>query len=99
MTGQSNAGFRDPSNSLFSRLQQPTAEQARRQALMQNIAAQMTGQGAQNVGQGAGQLMAGLAQGLSRGQQPFPTAPGNARPSLMTGLANFFTGRQNGGLY
>lgn len=66
----------------------------------QEIASMILGQGpAQNVGQGFGQLAAGMSLGLNKRKSPFPAAPGGAQPSLMTGLANFFTGGRNGGLY
>jgi hypothetical protein len=73
-----------------------------REQMAQQLAQSMIGQPAQNTAQGVGQLVAGIGLGLSnykkKGQQ-FPTAPGGAAPSFGTSLANFFTGRQNGGLY
>lgn len=75
---------------------------ARRQQIAAQLAQQIMGQPAQNVPQGASQLAAGLGMGLANWQkkgEAFPTAPGGADPSLMTGLANFFSGRKNGGLF
>ena len=66
----------------------------------QEIARMIMGQGpAQNVGQGFGQLATGISLGMGKRKSPFPTAPGGAQPSIMTGLRNFFTGGHNGGLY
>lgn len=74
----------------------------RRQQMAAQLAQQIMGQPAQNVPQGAGQLAAGLGMGLANWQTKdaaFPTAPGGTDPSMMTGLANFFSGRKNGGLF
>ena len=67
----------------------------------QQFAQQMMGQPAQNAVQGYGQLATGIGMGLANYQkqgEQFPAAPGGGDPSLMTGLANFLTGRNNGGL-
>lgn len=86
---------------------QPTGSQAMfgkmlpNQKTAQQLAQQMLAQPAQNVSQGVGQMAAGLGLGLAKFTQQnsaFPPAPGGAKPSLATGLANFFTGRNNGGL-
>lgn len=86
----------------YAGMAQPSEEQ-RRQQMMQQFAQQIVGQPTQNVAQGVGQMIAGAGLGLSKFNQQqsaaFPQAPGGAKPSIMTGLANFFTGRNNGGLY
>jgi hypothetical protein len=70
----------------------------------QAIIAMMTGQGAPSpttMGQGAMQGASSIAGGLAlrnHNRGPFPDAPGEARPSFMQGLMNFF-GRGGGGLY
>lgn len=71
------------------------------QKTAQQLAQQMIAQPAQNIAQGIGQMAAGAGLGLAKFNQQasaFPAAPGGATPSLATGLANFFTGRNNGGL-
>ncbi|QGJ73817.1 hypothetical protein [Sinorhizobium meliloti] len=71
-----------------------------REQLAQRLQAQIMGQPLpQSLGGGMGMLGAGLAAGFAKRNAAFPTAPGGAQPSLMTGLANFFTGGRNGGLY
>ncbi|EUB95878.1 hypothetical protein PMI07_002366 [Rhizobium sp. CF080] len=82
--------------------QDPTDPTVRRQHMAAQLAQQIMGQPAQNVPQGASQLAAGIGMGLANWQKKdasFPTAPGGADPSLMTGLANFLSGRKNGGLF
>jgi hypothetical protein len=79
----------------------PTADD-RREKLRRAFAAQIMGQQPQNVTQGLGQLMAGIGMGIgnyNRQGQAFPTAPAGGAPSFGTTLGNFFTGRNNGGLY
>ena len=73
--------------------QQPDANKKRQQ-----IAEMIMGQPAQNMGEGLGQLMAGLSLRYDRQNSAFPPAPGGASPSFMTGLKNFFTMNNNGGL-
>ncbi|MCM5689499.1 hypothetical protein [Sinorhizobium meliloti] len=71
-----------------------------REQLAQRLQAQIMGQAIpQTIGGGMGMLGAGLAAGFAKRDAAFPTAPGGAQPSMMTGLANFFTGGRNGGLY
>ncbi|MDE4621742.1 hypothetical protein GOD03_11760 [Sinorhizobium medicae] len=71
-----------------------------REQLAQRLQAQIMGQPLpQSLGGGMGMLGAGLAAGFAKRNAAFPTAPGGAQPSMMTGLANFFTGGRNGGLY
>lgn len=74
----------------------------RRQQMAQKFAQQLIGQPTQGVAHGIGQLIAGAGLGLAKyrdeGQQ-FPAAPGGAQPSFASALGNFFTGRNNGGLY
>ncbi|KKA13720.1 hypothetical protein VP03_12320 [Sinorhizobium meliloti] len=71
-----------------------------REELAKRLQAQIMGQALpQTIGGGMGMLGAGLAAGFAKQNAAFPTAPGAAKPSLMTGLANFFTGGRNGGLY
>lgn len=66
----------------------------------QQMAQQVMGQPAQNVTQGVSQLATGIGMGLrDYMNKGFPQAPGGAQPSMMTGLANLFTGNRNGGLY
>ncbi|WP_234837709.1 hypothetical protein [Sinorhizobium meliloti] len=100
-------------------------DEARRQAIMREQAARLSGYGGyqgatgnsrdqlaeklraqilgqpmpQTIGGGMGMLGAGIASGITNRNAAFPTAPGGAKPSMMTGLANFFTGGRNGGLY
>ncbi|MDW9814926.1 hypothetical protein GOB25_07565 [Sinorhizobium meliloti] len=70
-----------------------------REELAKRLQAQIMGQQLpQSIGGGMGMLGAGLAAGLAKRNAAFPTAPGGAQPSMMTGLANFFTGNRNGGL-
>ncbi|ASP84170.1 hypothetical protein CN221_11100 [Sinorhizobium meliloti] len=70
-----------------------------REQLAQRLQAQIMGQPLpQSLGGGMGMLGAGLAAGFAKRNAAFPTAPGGAQPSMMTGLANFFTGGRNGGL-
>ncbi len=70
-----------------------------REQLAQRLQAQIMGQPLpQSLGGGMGMLGAGLAAGFAKRDAAFPTAPGGAQPSMMTGLANFFTGGRNGGL-
>ncbi|PDT82936.1 hypothetical protein [Sinorhizobium sp. BJ1] len=74
--------------------------QATREELAKRLQAQIMGQPLpQTIGGGAGMLGAGLAAGFAKRNAAFPTAPGAVQPSMMTGLANFFTGGRNGGLY
>lgn len=86
---------------LYGHIAQPNADQ-RRQQYAQQFAERMIGQPAQTAAQGYGQLAAGIGMGLAkyqeRGEQ-FPEAPGGAKPSFMNNLANFFTNRNNGGLF
>lgn len=71
-----------------------------REQLAARLRAQILGQPMpQTVGGGMGMLGAGLAAGFAKRNAAFPTAPGGAQASMMTGLANFFTGNRNGGLY
>lgn len=71
-----------------------------REELAKRLQAQIMGQALpQTIGGGMGMLGAGLAANFAKQSAAFPTAPGAAKPSLMTGLANFFTGGRNGGLY
>jgi hypothetical protein len=71
-----------------------------REELAKRLQAQIMGQPLpQTIGGGMGMFGAGLAAGLAKRKPAFPTAPGGAQPSVMTGLANFFTGGRNGGLY
>ncbi|MGZ2477983.1 hypothetical protein [Sinorhizobium medicae] len=71
-----------------------------REQLAQRLQTQIMGQALpQTIGGGMGMLGAGLAANFAKQNAAFPTAPGAAKPSLMTGLANFFTGGRNGGLY
>jgi len=71
-----------------------------REELAKRLLAQIMGQALpQTIGGGMGMLGAGLAANFAKQNAAFPTAPGAAKPSLMTGLANFFTGGRNGGLY
>lgn len=86
----------------YASMAQPTQDQ-RRQQMVQQFANQIMAQPAQTAAVGAGQLATGIGMGLmnynQKQNEAFPQAPGGAKPSLMTGLANFFTGRNNGGLY
>ncbi|MEH3109032.1 MAG: hypothetical protein PGN22_02875 [Agrobacterium cavarae] len=71
------------------------------QKTAQQLAQQMLAQPAQNVAHGIGQMAAGAGLGLAKFNQQgsaFPSAPGGATSNFATGLANFFTGRNNGGL-
>lgn len=71
-----------------------------REELAKRLQAQIMGQALpQTIGGGMGMLVAGLAANFAKQNAAFPIAPGAAKPSLMTGLANFFTGARNGGLY
>ncbi|MEY9782268.1 hypothetical protein [Sinorhizobium fredii] len=71
-----------------------------REELAKRLQAQIMGQPLpQSLGGGMGMLGAGLAAGFAKRNAGFPTAPGGAQPSMMTGLANFFSGGKNGGLY
>jgi uncharacterized Ntn-hydrolase superfamily protein len=92
----------DPfSHYAYMAAQQQTPEQRQKQAA-DGLAQRIMAQPAQNVGQGVGQLAAGLGMGLrdfmSQGQH-FPIAPGGVKPSIGAQIGNFFTGRQNGGLF
>ncbi len=81
---------------------QPGQNSDDRSDLARRFAMSMLGHPAQNANEGWGQLAAGIGLGLSKYQEQgkaFPAAPGGGQPSFMTGLANFFTGRNNGGLY
>ncbi|PDT47442.1 hypothetical protein CO661_11915 [Sinorhizobium fredii] len=79
---------------------QGTSAMPTREEMAKRLQAQIMGQPLpQSIGGGAGMLGAGLAAGFAKRNAAFPTAPGGAQPSLMTGLANFFTGGRNGGLY
>lgn len=81
--------------------QQRPPQQGGTQQMAQQFAQQMMGQPAQNAVQGYGQLATGIGMGLANYQkqgEQFPVAPGGGDPSLMTGLANFFSARNNGGL-
>lgn len=74
----------------------------RRQQLAQQFQQQLLGQTPTTAAGGFAQLAAGIGMGLNRYQQQgqqFPTAPGGGAPSFATTLGNFFTGRNNGGLY
>ncbi|VTZ61768.1 hypothetical protein [Sinorhizobium medicae] len=71
-----------------------------REEVAKRLQAQIMGQALpKTIGGGMGMLGAGLAANFAKQNAAFPTAPGAAQPSLMTGLANFFTGGRNGGLY
>ena len=79
---------------------------ARRQELEQMFKQRLLGQAPAQMPTtalgGVAQLAAGIGMGLHNFQQQgkqFPDAPGGASPSFGTSLANFFTGRNNGGLY
>lgn len=98
-TQQQNAGGFERYGYMNQGQTDPTV---RRQQMAAQLAQQIMGQPAQNVPQGASQLAAGLGVGLANWQKKadaFPTAPGGADPSMLTGLANFFSGRKNGGLF
>lgn len=75
----------------------------RRQLVAQQLQQQIMGQPTPTTALGGvAQLAAGLGRGLynySQQGQQFPTAPGGGAPSFATTLGNFFTGRNNGGLY
>lgn len=76
-----------------------TPEQAalrKRQAVAQALMPQSM---PQNVGQGINALGQAIALRAQRQNEQFPTAPGGAKPSLMTTMANLFSGGNNGGLY
>ncbi|MCA1403695.1 hypothetical protein I6F26_03645 [Ensifer sp. IC3342] len=71
-----------------------------REELAKRLQAQIMGQPLpQTIGGGMGMLGAGMAANLANRNAAFPTAPGSAQPSMTTGLANFFSGNRNGGLY
>ncbi|MDK1377092.1 MULTISPECIES: hypothetical protein [unclassified Sinorhizobium] len=71
-----------------------------REELAKRLQAQIMGQPLpQTIGGGMGMLGAGLAANLAKRNAAFPTTPGGGQPSMMTGLANFFSGSRNGGLY
>ncbi len=89
------AGFLIPANGT-------SGKPADRNQLAQQFAMSMLGHPAQNAAEGWGQMAAGIGLGLSKFRdqnKAFPAAPGGGQPSFMTGLANFFTGRHNGGLF
>ncbi|QRY69170.1 hypothetical protein JVX98_13195 [Ensifer sp. PDNC004] len=71
-----------------------------REQLAARLRSQILGQPLpQTIGGGAGMLGAGIAAGLANRNATFPTAPGGAKPSFATGLANFFSANRNGGLF
>ncbi len=86
----------------YSGMQQQDDAETRRKQMVAQIQQQIMAQPAQFVAQGVGQLATGVGMGLqkyAKQSEAFPTAPGGAGPSAMTGLVNFFTRRNNGGLY
>ena len=84
---------------LYAGLQKPDTSQ-NRQKLAEQLQAKIMGQAPpQNTAEGAGALMNGVAAGMAKRNAAFPVAPGGAKPSGLTGLANFFTMGRNGGLY
>jgi hypothetical protein len=86
----------------YSNMQQPDDAETRRKQMAMQMQQLIMAQPAQTAAQGFGQLATGIGMGLSKYQdkgEAFPIAPGGAAPSAMTGLANFFTRRNNGGLY
>lgn len=103
MTQMQPNGYDDPMAryAYMQAQQQRQPQQSRTQQVAQQFAQQMMQQPAQNAAQGYGQLAAGIGMGLANYQkqgEQFPVAPGGGNPSLMTGLANLFTSRNNGGL-
>lgn len=85
----------------FSGLGQPRSA-ADKQKLIKMIEDQMMGQDTSNVGGGMSALAQGALLGMQRrnsAQGAFPSAPGGAQPSPLTGLRNFFLSGRNGGLY
>ncbi len=89
----------DPSAGLFQSFHQPDTTQRRQQLVADLEQRMLFGQPPRNIAQGLTSLGEGLALGIARQNAAFPTVPGGAQPSLMTGLANFFTGSHTGGLY
>ncbi|WP_376742365.1 hypothetical protein [Ensifer canadensis] len=84
---------------LYAGLQKPDTTQ-NRQKLAEQLQAKIMGQPMpQNMAEGAGALMNGVAAGMAKRNAAFPVAPGGAKPSPLTGLANFFSMGRNGGLY
>ncbi|OQP87576.1 hypothetical protein BTR14_03125 [Rhizobium rhizosphaerae] len=84
------------------RIQQPDQRQQLEQMLTQRLMGQQQQPAPTTALGGVAQLAAGIGKGLYNYQQQgkqFPDAPGGASPSFGTSLANFFTGRNNGGLY
>ncbi|MEX2741082.1 hypothetical protein AB3480_06495 [Rhizobium mongolense] len=86
------------------RYMQPQQQQSGdlRQRMAAQLAQSIMGQPADTTGEGALQLATGIGMGLSkfnRKDGAYPEAPGGASPSFGTMLGNFFTGRNNGGLY
>jgi hypothetical protein len=80
---------------FFFAPQTPEEAEERRKALIANALRRP----ATNVGEGIGQMMTGLAAAYQRQGDQFPKAPGGAKPGLGALMGNFFTGRNNGGLY
>lgn len=83
-------------------MQQQTTPDMRRQQLAQQFQQKIMGQTPTTAAGGMAQLAAGLGSAIgnySQQGQQFPTAPGGATPSFGTTLGNFFTGRNNRGLY
>ncbi|WP_246807064.1 hypothetical protein [Ensifer sp. ENS05] len=71
-----------------------------RQQLAEQLQAKIMGQPMpQTTAEGVGALMTGIAAGAAKRGAAFPSAPGGAKPSALTGLANFFSMGRNGGLY
>lgn len=88
--------------SFYAGMKRPDTTQSRQQ-LAEQLQARILGQPMpQNTAEGVGALMTGIAAGAAKRNAAFPiapTAPGGAKPSALTGLANFFTMGRNGGLY
>ncbi|NRQ13465.1 hypothetical protein [Ensifer sesbaniae] len=84
--------------SFYAGMRKPDTTQNRQQ-LAEQLQAKIMGQPMpQNTAEGIGALMTGIAAGAAKRNAAFPVAPGGAKPSALTGLANFFTMGRNGGL-
>jgi hypothetical protein len=84
---------------MYGQMGQPDM---RRQQVVQQLQQQIMGQSPTTAAGGFAKLATGIGMGINNYQQQgkqFPTAPGGAAPSFATTLGNFFTGRNNGGLY
>lgn len=83
---------------FYAGMARPVTTQSR-QKLAEELQAKIMGQPMpQNATAGVGALMTGIAAGAAKRSAAFPAAPGGAKPSTLTGLANFFTMGRNGGL-